>query len=704
MRLLYNRKENLKFCLKQPQVTPKEVREANNFSLEYLKKQIHLIFIVKKMDQRYNNPPYSNQQQYYNNNTINRVPITQHNAYNYQGINNVPGQQNRYISMNQQPSSQNYQQRQYYQQPTVNQQQIQQQQQRQQAFSQKTISSEGFKRLLKTKYIMANEIGKGSFAKVFKGINSETGEKVAIKKIDKNKFDKQYLELIDSEISVLSQLNNEHIIKFLDLFNEGDYIYIVTELCELGDLEVFIKNNFSATKLRLPEELVKVFAYQILLAFLGIADMNIIHRDMKLANVLITKDFHLKVADFGLAKSSFEKDKDQVGTPMTMAPEVLNNLGYDSRCDVWSVGCMIYEMLEGRAPFLPTNNGGIEELKRLINQRQLIFRQNISQSAQNLIDQMLTLNPKKRISWHEMFNHEWFAECISQGEPYIQKVSKDYSNFVLIEEQHLDPEFALEFGLLLRDFVNYHVDTFYIEIKKCRDTLSTFYNDPKFPAGNKGANQQLLSTVLKNIDILIALLYNHQFTFKFKNQVEILQITKFCKQKMQLQYKKDLYEFAINNNIKPVKLQETIGNELFQLSNNVMEGDFDYFKCNFTSIINLINVLSNPTKGFLKEIIIDESRLTEEQNNRILFINFSKAYYEEFNSQQEINKQIVFNRTFIQTQFQEKEQNRYDQIVLLSEIVFGYQQEVISHNSQIQQQQQYQQDKGNRIRDYQQNY
>ncbi|KAL4429736.1 hypothetical protein ABPG74_001422 [Tetrahymena malaccensis] len=654
------------------------------------------------MDQRYNNPPYKNQQPYYDN-RINRVPITQFQAQYHMGVNNPNIQQNR-INGNQIPSNQmqNFQQnqqRQYYQPQQQQQPPITQQQQlRQQTLSQPR-SSEGFKRLLKTKYIMANEIGKGSFAKVFKGVNSETGERVAIKKIDKNKFDKQYLELIDSEISVLAQLNNEHIIKFLDLFNEGDYIYIVTELCELGDLEVFIKNNFQSNKLRLPEELVKVFAYQILLAFLGIADMNIIHRDMKLANVLITKDFHLKVADFGLAKSSFEKDKDQVGTPMTMAPEVLNNLGYDSKCDVWSVGCMIYEMLEGRPPFLPMNNGGIEELKRLINQRQLIFRQNISQSAQNLIDQMLTLNPKKRISWHEMFAHEWFAECISQGEPYIQKVSKEYSNFILTEEQHLDPEFAYEFGFLLRDFVNYHVDTFYIEIKKCRDTLFSFYNNSKFPAGKNGVNSQLYQTVLKNIDMLIALLYNHQFTFKFKKIVEKLQITQFCKQKMHSLYKKDLYDEAISNRILPAKLQETIGKELYQLSNNVLEADFDFFKCNFTSIINLINVFSNPNKGFLQDIVIDETRLQEDLNNRICLINFSKAYCEESNYQKEINKQIIFNRTFIQTQFQEKDQSRYDQIVLMSEIVFGYQQEMVQ-NSQLQQQQ----NQGNRVRDYQQNY
>lgn len=209
-------------------------------------------------------------------------------------------------------------------------------------------------RLLDTKYLLAHEIGSGSFAKVYYCIDSETGDRVAVKRIDKRKFDDSYLEFIDNEIVVLIELENEHIIKFLDLFNKDNYIYIVTELCELGDLEQFIKKHFSSTRLCLPEELVKVFAYQITIAFsFGINDRDIIHRDMKLSNVLISQDLKLKVADFGLAKASKGKEVDSVGTPMTMAPEVLNNQSYGPACDVWSVGCMIFEMLEGRPPFKP---------------------------------------------------------------------------------------------------------------------------------------------------------------------------------------------------------------------------------------------------------------------------------------------------------------------------------------------------------------
>ena len=72
---------------------------------------------------------------------------------------------------------------------------------------------------------------------------------------------------------------------------------------------------------------------------------------MKLSNILITSKLLVKVADFGLAKSSNQRDKDSFGTPMTMAPEVLQNKDYDEKCDVWSMGCMLYEMLEGRPPF-----------------------------------------------------------------------------------------------------------------------------------------------------------------------------------------------------------------------------------------------------------------------------------------------------------------------------------------------------------------
>jgi serine/threonine-protein kinase ULK/ATG1 len=107
---------------------------------------------------------------------------------------------------------------------------------------------------------------------------------------------------------------------------------------------------------------------------------------MKLSNVLISSELLVKVADFGLAKSSNEKDTDSVGTPMTMAPEVLLGKDYDAKCDVWSMGCMIFEMLEGRPPFKPSPGGGIVELKRLVCERNLIFRNpEISNDAKDLI-------------------------------------------------------------------------------------------------------------------------------------------------------------------------------------------------------------------------------------------------------------------------------------------------------------------------------
>lgn len=134
-----------------------------------------------------------------------------------------------------------------------------------------------------------------------------------------------------------------------------------------------------------------------------------------------------------------------------MAPEVLNNQDYSSPCDVWSVGCMIYEMLEGRGPFAPRNGGGIAELKALIKQRRIIYTNpNISPAAKDLIDKMLTINPNHRINWHAMFNHEWFAaDCLEKGESLIQEVSNKYLAYIDFEEKHLDPAFANYFGFVI---------------------------------------------------------------------------------------------------------------------------------------------------------------------------------------------------------------------------------------------------------------
>lgn len=157
---------------------------------------------------------------------------------------------------------------------------------------------------------------------------------------------------------------------------------------------------------------------------------------------------------------------------MTMAPEVLNNLSYDSACDVWSVGCMIFEMLEGRAPFKPANGGGIEELKRVINRRNLVFENPaVSTEAKDLIDKMLQINPKDRITWPFIFHHEWFTECVTKGEEHLRKISQDYKGYVLYEEKHFDPAFAKLFGFALRDFVNYYINTYFKSIKHAYESL-----------------------------------------------------------------------------------------------------------------------------------------------------------------------------------------------------------------------------------------
>ncbi|EGR30571.1 protein kinase domain protein [Ichthyophthirius multifiliis] len=191
---------------------------------------------------------------------------------------------------------------------------------------------------IKDRYYQSLEkIGKGASASVYIGYDEKTKQKIAIKRIDQTRFDTNFLERIDQEIMVLQSFEqNNHIVKFMDHFTENKYIYIITELCEYGDLQKFIQTNFKAKII--PEKLAKVFAFQILLAFLQMVDKKIIHRDMKLENVLINQKLECKIADFGFVKLQDDFCISQAGTPITMAPEILNGENYNHKCDVWSFG------------------------------------------------------------------------------------------------------------------------------------------------------------------------------------------------------------------------------------------------------------------------------------------------------------------------------------------------------------------------------
>ena len=261
-------------------------------------------------------------------------------------------------------------------------------------------------------------IGQGAFGKVNLGLNILTGRIVAIKSFNKKALSKNNTEKkILYETDLMKQLDHPNITKILELFETEDYIFIILEYINGGNLFSFVKK-----RRKLSEKTAKFLFKQIIEGIKYIHSKNIVHRDIKLENILIDLKNNIKICDFGIGtilKKKNEKLFEQCGTPMYMAPEIYlstKEKGYDPfLVDLWSCGIALYMMLSGNIPFLYEDNDNISNEN---NRNHYILRYNIinnepkqiediSNEANDLIMGLLNKNPKKRYNINDVLNHPW---------------------------------------------------------------------------------------------------------------------------------------------------------------------------------------------------------------------------------------------------------------------------------------------------------
>ena len=266
-------------------------------------------------------------------------------------------------------------------------------------------------------YMLQKLIGTGSFAKVFKGIDTRSSEPVAIKMISKENLDSSKLATIEKEISILRLLQHPNIVQIKDIKKTQKNIYLVLEYCHLGDLDSYIEKYYYDRVLKLyhvPENVVRKILEQLFSGLRKMRENNIVHRDLKLANILVSKDFTVKIADFGFAKFQVNNQvllESYCGTPITMAPEILRKNAYNEKCDIWSLGVIIFKMLVGKYPFFP-QEGGLDDLLLEIEKKSVIFPLNIkiSEDMKEVIRKMLEKDVGKRVGFQELLIKEWIMK------------------------------------------------------------------------------------------------------------------------------------------------------------------------------------------------------------------------------------------------------------------------------------------------------
>ena len=250
-------------------------------------------------------------------------------------------------------------------------------------------------------------LGKGAFGKVNLGLHLLTGRLVAIKTINKEKIENEtHMQKIKTETKIMKKLSkSNNIVKFYEYFETKKHICIVMEYICAGDLLSYIKK-----RTKLTETVAKFIFKQIILSLKYIHNNNIVHRDIKLDNILIDIDNNIKICDFGVSKF-FKKDDiilEQCGTPAYMAPEILKNKGYKGEeIDIWSSGVVLYAMLSGTVPFKGDN---LKELKNIILSGKYKMIKDLSPEGTNLLEKILEVEPSKRIKIDEILKHPWLND------------------------------------------------------------------------------------------------------------------------------------------------------------------------------------------------------------------------------------------------------------------------------------------------------
>ena len=293
------------------------------------------------------------------------------------------------------------------------------------------------------KYKPTKLLGTGSFGSVYEAKNTIFQNIVAMKVINKDPNNELDEQEIRNEIDILKKLSHPNIVKIYEFYVSNSHYYIVTEFCRDGELFSYIKNKYSERQLA-------VLFYQVFSGLWYLHDNKILHRDIKLENIMISqkeKDyetgeelFWVKIIDFGTAKifEKNKKEKDVVGSSYYIAPEVLQQ-NYNEKCDTWSVGVILYMMLVGRAPFDGKDD---EEIILKINSADYNSKEpklmKHSPEVRDLVSKLLQKDTDKRYSAREAIAHPWFQKYGGRSlysnfkreeiEPYINNLFNYYFN------------------------------------------------------------------------------------------------------------------------------------------------------------------------------------------------------------------------------------------------------------------------------------
>ena len=511
--------------------------------------------------------------------------------------------------------------------------------------SQDFIHSKTPLKLVETYYKIQKIIGKGAFGVVYKAFELCSGRIVAIKQIPVNTENKKH---VIKEIELLKNLDHPNIVKYYNYLKEENHIYIIMEYLEGNTLKQYIDENSD----NINEDIARNIIKQLLNAISYLHySCDICHRDIKPENIMFTekKDIsHIKLLDFGLSSDSFESKlkMQNCGTLTYMAPEQISNLTYSKGVDIWSVGIILYMLLnKGKNPFY-NKEDSTETLIYNINNKEIEFDLEncpISAIGRHLIYKLLDKNPSYRYSARLALNHPWIT---------LNKFDKIPMTLYdkLVEDENI---IKLKMLLFISSFMLYYKKN-YLVIKNDININDNIVYKKKFIIRTDNEeiskNDNNLENYEKNV-LEINKIYEEKFKEKrenmflprFKTSKEINKYLLKSKKSKSENKKNNEIE---NNNEEKINIEEIYSDKESDWGNKDKENGNENLTLKQFESINVKSRL--PKKSILKKSNMNISptnlkynnknkKLSNEQGKTTVFNNHFKKYDEKLS-----NKLISF--------------------------------------------------------------
>ena len=258
-------------------------------------------------------------------------------------------------------------------------------------------------------FTILKELGAGSYGRVILVQHKITQAKYAIKCIDKrNKVNIEEKPYFRREIEIMYRVHHPNVVKLFGHFEDNKYCYFIMEYIPGGNVYNLVpKNGFRTVPIQTIASIMKDVISAVY--FLHHMSPPIIHRDIKPENVVLDQNMKAKLTDFGWSNymQGDMKRTTVCGTPVYLAPEIINNRGHDEKVDIWCIGVLLFELMTGTVPF---QGKDIETLKSNILHLRISWPKEINKEAKDLITKILKLDPSERITLEDMLEHPFFTK------------------------------------------------------------------------------------------------------------------------------------------------------------------------------------------------------------------------------------------------------------------------------------------------------